>query len=133
MKLPRRRFPHLAGAGAALIAVPIIVVALTGHGAWSQMVRTIKVVVPYPPGGGIDVTARLLADQVGRLQGPTIVIENRPGAGTIIGTEAVSRAAPDGNTVLIATNTFVITPQLRKVAYDMLTGFEPICDLVNTP
>ena len=67
------------------------------------------------------------------MQGPTIVIENRPGGGTIIGTESVARAAPDGNTVLIATNTFVIVPQLRKTNYDVLTGFEPICDVVNTP
>jgi len=111
----------------------ITVLALTGQDAWSQTSRTIKLVVPYPPGGGIDVTARLLAEQVGRMQGPTVVIENRQGGGTIIGTEAVARAAPDGNTVLIATNTFVIVPQLRKTNYDVLTGFEPICDVVNTP
>ena len=82
--LRRCRFAPLAGAAAALIAIAIAiaigVVALSGQSAWSQAARTIKLVVPYPPGGGIDVTARLLAEQIGRMQGPTVVIENRPAA-----------------------------------------------------
>ena len=133
MTLTRHRFAYLAGAASALMVVAMAVIALSGQDAWSQAARTIKLVVPYPPGGGIDVTARLLAEQIGRMQGPTVVIENRPGGGTLIGSEAVARAAPDGNTVLIATNTFVITPQLRKANYDPLLGFEPICEIVNTP
>ena len=59
-----------------------------------------------PPGGSTDILARLLAEQIGRQQGPTAVIENRPGAGTVIGSEAVSRAALDGSTVLINTDSF---------------------------
>jgi tripartite-type tricarboxylate transporter receptor subunit TctC len=61
------------------------------------------------------------------------VIENRPGASTIIGTEAVSHAAPDGKTVLMVANSFLINPHLRKLTYDPLTRFEPICHLVNVP
>ena len=127
MKRPRRQFLLLAASAAALTAIA----ALSDHGAWSQT-RTIKIVVPFAPGGPVDIVARVLAEQVGRAQGPTIVIENRPGAGTIIGTEAASRAAPDGNTLLISTNTFVIAPQLRKATYDVLTGFEPICHVAST-
>jgi tripartite-type tricarboxylate transporter receptor subunit TctC len=67
------------------------------------------------------------------VQGLTMVIENRPGAGSIIGTEAVSHAAPDGNTLLMGTSTLVINPHLRKVNYDPVTSFEPICYLVNAP
>jgi len=61
------------------------------QGAWSQTTRTIKLVVPFPPGGVADVLARLLAEQIGRAQGPTFVVENRPGAATMIATDADSR------------------------------------------
>jgi tripartite-type tricarboxylate transporter receptor subunit TctC len=85
-------------------------------------------------GGSTDVLARLLAEQIGRTHGPTtVVVENRPGDDGVIGTEAVARAAPDGNTLLIAATPFVINPQMRKVNYHPLTSFEPICLLANTP
>jgi len=61
------------------------------------------------------------------------VVENRPGAGTIIGTEAAARAAPDGNTLLLTASGVIITPHLRKVNYDPLAGFAPICRLTSTP
>jgi tripartite-type tricarboxylate transporter receptor subunit TctC len=76
--------------------------AVADHGESSHATRTIKIVVPYPPGGGADILARLLAEQIGRAQGRTMVIENRAGAAGVIGTEAASRAVPDGSTVLIA-------------------------------
>src|SRR5207253_10972861 len=79
------------------------------------------------------ILARLLAEQIGPAQGPTVVIENRPGAGSIVGTEAVSRAVPDGNTLLINVAEFAINPHLRKLNYDALTSFEPICHLVSSP
>jgi tripartite-type tricarboxylate transporter receptor subunit TctC len=65
--------------------------------------------------------------------GPTMLIENRPGASTIIGTEAVSRAAPNGTTLLITDPSFLINPHLRKVNYDPVTSFEPICHLASSP
>ncbi len=63
----------------------------------------------------------------------TTVIENRPGAAQVVATEAVAGAAPDGNTVLFMANPFVINPHLRKLNYDPLTSFEPICKLANQP
>ena len=80
----------------------------------------------------MDFLARLLSDQISRSQGATILVENRPGAAGIIGTEAVSRAAPDGGTVLINTASLIIAPHLRKLNYDPL-AFEPICHLADTP
>ena len=77
--------------------------------------------------------ARLLAQHIARAYGPTVIIENRPGAGSVVGTEMVSRAAPDGNTLLINVAEFAINPHLRKQNYDALTGFEPICHLVSSP
>ena len=101
--------------------------------AWSQAARTIKIVVPYPPGSGPDILSRLMADEIGRAQSASVVVENRPGAGTVIGTEAAARAAPDGNTVLLVANSFIINPALRKVNYDPVAGFEPVCYLASTP
>jgi tripartite-type tricarboxylate transporter receptor subunit TctC len=115
-----------------LIAAAISLVALD-QAAWSQATRTIKIVVPTPPGGVADIAARLLAEQIGRAQSLTIVIENRPGAEQVIGTEAVARAAPDGNTLEITPVTFVLNPLLRKVNYDPFTSFDPICELVSAP
>ena len=94
---------------------------------------TIKVVLPVPPGGAGDIIARLLTDQVGRAQKRTFVLETRPGAGTMIGTEAVVRAPADGNTLLINAPFLLIGPHLRKVGFDPLTSLEPICHLVSSP
>ena len=104
-----------------------------GHAAWSQSARTIKIVVPFPPGGSADILARLVGEQVGRMQGVTVVIENRPGGGASIAYEAVARAVPDANTLVINGNSLVINPHLRKVNYDPLTSFEPVCYLVSSP
>ena len=118
------------------LAVTVVAVAfstLFGHGGWSQTTRTIKIIDPYAPGSPNGIVARLLADQITRAQGPTFMIENRAGAGSAIGTEAASRAAADGNTLLIAAPGFVVIPHLRKLNYDPVTSFEPICLLVSSP
>ena len=101
--------------------------------AAAQMAPSIKFVSPSTAGGGSDTLARLLADQISRRQGRTIIVENRPGAGNVIGTEYVARSAPDGGTVLITTPEFVINPHLKKVSYDPISGFQSICYLVRSP
>jgi tripartite-type tricarboxylate transporter receptor subunit TctC len=132
MKLLRRRFLHLAAGAAALATISVFFLAVSGWDASAQQTRTIKIIVPFPPGGAVDTLARLLGEEISRV-GLTMVIENRPGAGSVIGTEAVSRAAADGNTLLMLGNSFVINPHLRKLNYDPLTSFEPICYLVRSP
>jgi tripartite-type tricarboxylate transporter receptor subunit TctC len=132
MKLPRRRFLRLAAVPAILTLVSMLPLTLSGGGAASRT-RIIKIVVAVPPGGAADILARLLAEEISRTQGLSMVIENRPGAANIIGTEAVSRAAPDGNTLLLITSTFVLHPHLRKLNYDPFTSFESICYLARTP
>ena len=128
MTLPRRTFlQHAAG------AVALVCAGGFGHAAWAQTARTIRIIVPFPPGGAADLLARLLAEQVTRVHGVTVVIENRPGAGSVVGTDAAARAAPDGNTILIYSKESVINPHLRKVSYDPLTSFDPICRLVTSP
>ena len=125
------RFPSRPSVPAALAAVAVIFVNLASQSAWSQTPRTIKLVVPFAAGGVADTLARLLVDEIGRAHGPAMVIEDRPGAGAVIGTEAVARAIPDGNTILLTSTTFATNPQLRKVNYDALTSFEPICYLTR--
>jgi tripartite-type tricarboxylate transporter receptor subunit TctC len=111
----------------------IAVLALVSVMAQAQTNRTIRFVVPFGPGGTADILARLLAEHIGKAHGVGTLIENRPGAGGLIATEATSRAAPDGNTVLLNANAFIINPHLRKLSYDPLTSFEPICQLVSSP
>lgn len=117
----------------ALAIVSATLLALMSHGASAQAPKAIRVIVPFPPGGPTDTLARLLADQISRAQGATMTIENRPGAGSVIGTEAVSHAAPDGATLLINSPAFLINASLQKLDYDPLTDFEPVCHLVNSP
>jgi tripartite-type tricarboxylate transporter receptor subunit TctC len=117
----------------ALSLAAVILFAPFGPGAWSQTAGTIKIVVPYTPGSGPDILSRLMAEQIGRAQGPTVVVENRPGGGTVIGTEAVERAEPDGHTVLLVANSFVANPPLGRANYDPSRSFEPVCYLASTP
>jgi tripartite-type tricarboxylate transporter receptor subunit TctC len=124
----RRRISLL---GSMIVAGAIAASPL--HHARSQVTPTLRVVTPAPPGGANDLIARLMGEQIGRAQGLAVVIENRPGAGTVIGTEAVARSAPDGSTLLITSPPFVINPHLRRVNYDPQTSFEPICTLAVTP
>jgi tripartite-type tricarboxylate transporter receptor subunit TctC len=116
-----------------LFLAALVFVTLFGGAAQSEPARTIRIVVPFPPGGGADILTRLLADHIRRIEGLGILVENRVGAGSVIGTEAVSHAAPDGNTLLINTPNLIIASHLRKLSYDPLTSFEPICKLVNSP
>lgn len=105
----------------------------TSFGAAASGAEPVKIIVPIPPGSSLDLIARVMADQIGRAQGLTMIVENRPGASTAIGTEAVARATPDGQTLLAAGTGFVINPLLRKTSYDPLLSFAPICQLVRSP
>jgi tripartite-type tricarboxylate transporter receptor subunit TctC len=127
MTLPPRRVPHPAAGIAALCCL------LLCGGAPGQTPRATSVIVPFPAGGGTDVVARLLAGQIGQSGGPTMVIENRPGAGTVIGTEVVARATPDGGTLLITAPSILVNPHLRKLSYDPFVSFEAICRLITFP
>jgi len=122
-----RKFLHIAQHGVA-----ICFFILSGHGAWSQPTGTIKIVVPVSAGGVQDNVARLLAEQIRRGQGQTILVENRSGAGGLVAAEFVSRAAPDGNTLMITSPDLLATLHLRNLSHDLL-GLEPVCYLVSVP
>ncbi len=122
------KFPALAAVSALAIA---LLLAPAGVAAQS---RTIRIVVPYGPGGPIDVTARLLADRVKDSLG-TVIIENKPGGGGNIGVDVVAKSAPDGTTIgIAAVATHAINPWLySKMPFDAAKDFAPITQMVRVP
>jgi tripartite-type tricarboxylate transporter receptor subunit TctC len=99
----------------------------------SAQTGPIHYVVPLAPGGPNDSIARLMADEIGRTRGVSIVVDNKPGAGTVIGTDFVARAAPDGNTILQTAGSFTVNSAVKTLAYDPLADFAHICYVVETP
>ncbi|HEV8517705.1 MAG TPA: tripartite tricarboxylate transporter substrate-binding protein, partial [Burkholderiales bacterium] len=96
--------------------------------------KPVRIVVPSSPGGGADTTARLLAQRLSDVFGQQVIVDNRPGAGNIIGTELVAKAAPDGYTLLLAINNHAINASLyRKLPYDPIQDFAPISLLITAP
>jgi tripartite-type tricarboxylate transporter receptor subunit TctC len=89
--------------------------------------KPIKIVVPFAPGGSIDMITRPLADFMSKDLGKTVIIENRPGAGTIVGTEAVARSAPDGYTLLMGSAPLIINPSIHaSLPFDTFKAFAPV-------
>jgi len=89
--------------------------------------RLIKLVVPFPPGGGVDLVARLVGQGLSEELGQAVVIENKPGGGTLIGTDYVAKSAPDGYTLVLASFAHAVNPSLQaKMPYDTAKDFQPI-------
>ena len=96
--------------------------------------RPIRLIVPFAPGGGLDISARLIGHKLTEKWGHNVVVDSRPGAATIVGTEIASKAAPDGHTVLMITTTFAINPGLyAKLPYDPGKDFVPVTQLNSQP
>lgn len=96
--------------------------------------KTIRIVVPFPPGGSADVLARTVGDRLGKSMGQPVVVENKPGAGGIPGAAAVAGAPADGHTLLFANTNIAINPSLyKKLPYDTATAFAPVVLMVQVP
>jgi tripartite-type tricarboxylate transporter receptor subunit TctC len=96
--------------------------------------RAVRIVVPFPPGGTADVLARLVGQKMSEGLGQQVLIENRPGGGTVIGTEVVAHAPADGHTLLVMANSFTINPAVHaKLPYDPFKDFAPVTLLVKSP
>lgn len=104
---------------------------LLGWAAWPD--KPIRMVVPYAAGGGADNTARIVAQQMSAALGQQIVIDNRPGAGGVIGADNVSKAAGDGYTVLYDASAFSVNPSLRKLPFDATKDFIPVSLVATAP
>jgi tripartite-type tricarboxylate transporter receptor subunit TctC len=121
-RVHRKAFGWLTLASLALCGVVPTVVAQTTYPS-----KPITLVVTYPPGGGADAMARLIAPKMGEALGQPIVIENKPGAGGQIGAAMVAKAAPDGYTLMLDASSFSVNPSLYpKLPYDSLKAFQPV-------
>ena len=108
---------------------------LTGACAWAEEwpAKAVRFIVPYPPGGGTDVIARIMQQPLSEALGHPVVIENRGGAGGALGTEAAAKASPDGYTVLFTLSSHTINPLLYKLNFDVEHDFAPVSLIVSVP
>ncbi len=103
-------------------------------GAQGLPSRPVRLIAPYPPGGGVDTSARLLAVPMGAALGQAVIVENRPGAGGAIGAAELARSAPDGGTIMVDALGHVLNPVLqRNLPFDYATAFTPITQLLVWP
>jgi tripartite-type tricarboxylate transporter receptor subunit TctC len=125
MKLPRRKFLHLAAGAAALPALSRIA------GAQSYPTRPVRIVVGFAPGGGVDITARLIGQWLSERLGQQFIIENRPGAGTNIATEAVVRAPADGYTLLLVNAANAVNATLYdNLSFNFVRDIAPVAGIM---
>jgi tripartite-type tricarboxylate transporter receptor subunit TctC len=128
MKLPRRNFLHLAAGAAALPTISRIA------SAQAYPSRPVRLIVGAPPGGGFDIVARLMGQWLSGRLGQSFVIENRPGAGSNIATEAVVRALPDGYTLLLVTAVNAISTSLyEKLSFNLSRDIAPVAGITRVP
>jgi tripartite-type tricarboxylate transporter receptor subunit TctC len=128
MKLPRRRFLHLAAGAAVLAAAPRVA------RAQAYPTRPVRIVVPYPPGIAPDTVSRLVAQSLSLQLGQQFIVDNRPGGASNIGTELVVRAPADGYTLLTVTMTNTINPSLYdNLSFDILRDIAPVAGLARLP
>jgi len=119
-------------------AIALAIVALVSpHRARAQDYpnRTVRIIVPQPPGGGTDTIARLVADRLGAQLGQSFIVENRTGAGTLVGTQVAAQAEPDGYTLLLGLNgNMAVNPSLyAHLSYDPIADFTPVAMLTSYP
>jgi tripartite-type tricarboxylate transporter receptor subunit TctC len=117
------------------VYVAVIVITTNAASAQNYPDHPIHVIIPYAPGGGTDIAFRIIAPQAGNILNQTIIVDNRPGASTMIGTGTVSRATPDGYTLLASDSAFVINPGLfkDKLPYDTLRDFKGVTMMATSP
>ncbi|MGZ5118271.1 MAG: tripartite tricarboxylate transporter substrate binding protein [Burkholderiales bacterium] len=117
---------------------PVVFAALVGAlspavSAQSFPTKPVRLVVPLAPGGGGDIVARIIGQKISEPLGQPVIVDNRPGGSTIIGTELVARSAPDGYTLVMATSSHGINPSLYKLPFDPIKDFTPVCFFATSP
>jgi tripartite-type tricarboxylate transporter receptor subunit TctC len=117
-----------------LIASILAAASLSTQAFAQDLPKMIKIVVPYTAGGAGDVLTRVLAQSIAQKNNISVIVEDKPGAASVVGTEFVSRSTPDGSTLLLVENPFVLSAVLHPhVHYDPVSSFEPICFVADTP
>jgi tripartite-type tricarboxylate transporter receptor subunit TctC len=116
--------PSLLG----LCAAALIAALLPAAHAWAQTypVKPIRMIVPFPPGGSVDLTARLISQKLSASLGQQVIVDNRAGGGGTIGAETAVRATPDGYTLILVSTSYSTNPSLYKLQYDAVKDIQPI-------
>jgi tripartite-type tricarboxylate transporter receptor subunit TctC len=116
---------------ATFCSVALVAMAGLGeaHAQSSYPTRPIRFITPFPPGGQTNLLARLIGQKLTESWGQPVIVDNRPGGNTIIGTETLFRAQPDGYTLIMTTNSHVIVPQLQSVPFDPIKDFTPVATI----
>lgn len=118
--------------GAALAACALMAAAPTLAASYPE--RSIRMIIPFPPGGTLDVVGRLLAQKLSEQLGQNVMVDNRPGANGMIGADAVAKASPDGYTLLFSASTFTSAPMtMTSAPYDVETDFTPVALVAKAP
>src|SRR5499425_3695893 len=126
--LHRRQFLQLATGAAAFLALSHVA------GAQAYPSRPVRIIVPFAAGGGTDITARVIAQWLSERLGQQFVVENRPGGGTNIGTEAAAKAPADGYTLLMVGTSNTVNPALYdKLNFDLIRDFAPVGGVIRAP
>ena len=117
-----------------LLMTPCLSLALTtAVTAQNYPTKPLRIIVPFPPAGSNDIVARAVATPLGERLGKQVIVDNRPGAGAVVGTELAASAPKDGHTLLIVSLTHAINPWLYKLPYDPIKGFAPIAMIASGP
>ncbi len=118
---------------AVLAALAALAVPCTAPAADTYPSKPVRLIIPFPPGGSNDVVGRVIATQLGERLGQQVVVDNRGGAGGVIGTEMAAKAAPDGYTLLFISSAFAANSSLYKLPYDPVKAFVPIAMIAAGP
>jgi tripartite-type tricarboxylate transporter receptor subunit TctC len=124
----------MASAARALVCAAVLTISAAAATAQTFPAKPIRIVLPYVPGGIIDTAGRNLAVRLSEALGVSVISENRPGAGGVVGTDVVARSAPDGYTILLTDPAFVSNPTLLPdIPYDLFKGLQPISVVGSSP
>jgi len=125
--------PTLTAVASVFLALAAAVIPVAAQAApWPD--KPVTMIVPYPPGGTSDYVGRVVADKLGAVLGQPVIVDNRPGAGAIVGTSIAARAAADGYTILLTAPEFTLNPAVReKVPYDAGKDFSPVALIASYP
>src|SRR5882757_186693 len=130
--IKRRETPVMTRTGACLAAA-LVLTSSTGH-AQTYPSRQITLIIPFAAGGSNDIVGRAIGKKLAEAWGQPVVVENRGGAGGVIGSAAVAAAAPDGYTLLLVSSTFTINPAIKKsMPFDTIKDFTPVAFIARSP
>src|SRR5262245_6072482 len=112
-----------------LRAFGVLLALTTAAAAQDYPTKPVRLIIPFPPGGSNDLVGRMIAAQLGERLGKQVVVDNRGGAGGVLGTEVAANAAPDGYTLLVISLAYTVNPWIYKLKYDPLKSLVPVAML----